>query len=526
MWSRPRIYYIIAILLSIPALLWNIQDGPFIGDESIRSLVALEMMIKGNYIVPSINGEFYFSKPPLYNWIIIVSNILFGGPGELSSRFPTIIFTLLFTYIVIYFHKDIYRIKYHNILVGLMLLTCGRIMFWDSFLALIDIFYSMLTYLMFVLVYKYGVKGKNYSFFLSAYGITAIGFLLKGYPSILFLMMTFVAYFFIYKNEWKRLLTMAHFLGILLFLTIVGSYFLAYDFYANAENTVGPLLDQATRRTILKYDFLEVVSHFFTYPFENVYHFLPWSLMIVLCFRKDFFAIIKEHSFVFYSFICLLANIWVYWLSPEVYPRYIIMLIPLSFTVFLYFYEKEKEQETWRVNILSKLFKIVIILLPIVVLSGFFVEEIQSIKYLDLKLLITTLFFVGVVFLYFKDQPNRPIILVISILILRIGFNAFVLPVRATEGRLAVCRNETIYIANKYTDKPLYILGKSKVHFINSYYLTQERNQINQRNYVLVNNAYYITDLKRYNIDTTKVIVLDSFNDAEHYQCRYIIEKK
>lgn len=47
----------LGIALSIPSFLWNLGSVAFIGDEAIRSLVAFEMKLSGNFIVPTLNGE-------------------------------------------------------------------------------------------------------------------------------------------------------------------------------------------------------------------------------------------------------------------------------------------------------------------------------------------------------------------------------------------------------------------------------------------------------------------------------------
>lgn len=172
--KKPAIYYFLAFVLAFPALLWNLQIVPFIGDEAIRAIVALEMTISHQWIVPTINGDFYFSKPPLYNWIIIFSNYFWGGPSEWASRTPTVLFTMIFCWLIYLFHRNQYKIVQHNWLVGLMFLTCGRILFWDSFLGLIDIFYSMLTYLMFMLMYAFGKSRRYTLFYFSAYTLSLI----------------------------------------------------------------------------------------------------------------------------------------------------------------------------------------------------------------------------------------------------------------------------------------------------------------------------------------------------------------
>jgi 4-amino-4-deoxy-L-arabinose transferase-like glycosyltransferase len=81
----------IALILCIPAFLLNLGQVAFIGDEGIRSLVALEMKLSDNYIVPTLNGEFYFNKPPLYNWMILGMSNLFGYFGEWPTRLTTIL---------------------------------------------------------------------------------------------------------------------------------------------------------------------------------------------------------------------------------------------------------------------------------------------------------------------------------------------------------------------------------------------------------------------------------------------------
>ncbi len=523
--KKPAIYYFLAFVLAFPALLWNLQIVPFIGDEAIRAIVALEMTISHQWIVPTINGDFYFSKPPLYNWIIIFSNYFWGGPSEWASRTPTVLFTMIFCWLIYLFHRNQYKIVQHNWLVGLMFLTCGRILFWDSFLGLIDIFYSMLTYLMFMLMYTFG-KARRYTlFYFSVYTISAIGFLLKGYPSIAFLGMSLLGYF-IFSKDWKKIFVPAHFISGIWGMLLIGSYFWAYDYYRDASDTVGPLLEQATRRTVLVHTPGEVLLHLISYPFENLYHFLPWSLMIVLCFRHDFIKSIRENDFIYYNFIILAANIWVYWISPEVYPRYILMLIPLSFSIFIFFYEKEKERATWRVHTLSYLLKGIILIVPFSILAGFFNPDITLINYYGWKLIILFLVMSIMSWIYFRDQPNRPIILVIVVLLLRIGFDAMVLPVRASKGDNPVCKKETLRVAEKYKNEDLFISGNSDLWYVNAFYLAQGRNKITSRKFTLEKGKFYVTDADRVNIDTSRYIIKDSFQDCEFFYCHYVITPK
>ena len=59
-WSW-KIWAGLAAILALPALLIHLPLNPFLEDEAIRATVALEMQYSGNYIVPTINGDFYYA---------------------------------------------------------------------------------------------------------------------------------------------------------------------------------------------------------------------------------------------------------------------------------------------------------------------------------------------------------------------------------------------------------------------------------------------------------------------------------
>ena len=60
-------------------------------DEARRALVSLEMMLSGDYITPTLNGELYLNKPPLYNWIMVAAMKLGGNYDPFWYRLPVIV---------------------------------------------------------------------------------------------------------------------------------------------------------------------------------------------------------------------------------------------------------------------------------------------------------------------------------------------------------------------------------------------------------------------------------------------------
>lgn len=332
---------------------------PFIDDEAIRALVALEMDLSGNYLVPTMLGEYYYNKPPLYNWLLLVFFKSFGSYSEFTSRFATVFFLLSFAVSVYYFFKKHFNQKI-GILSALALITCGRILFYDALLGLIDICFSWIIFLMFMLVFEASEEDKYGKLFFIAYPLAAIAFLLKGLPAIVFVGFTLIAVL-LWKRKIKLLFSWQHILGGLSFVLIVGIYYSLYNGHNSLQNVFTTLITESSKRTAVNYGIGNTVLHVFTFPFEMIYHFLPWSILSVFLFSKRSFQIIRKNSFAFFLVITTLANIWIYWLSVEVYPRYLLMFLPLIFGVL--FYTSELQKEHWGHRLLFYLFSF---LLPII----------------------------------------------------------------------------------------------------------------------------------------------------------------
>ena len=70
-------------------------------DEPRQAIMAREMLQRGDYIHPYLNGSPYLEKPPLHPWLIMVAARVTGKVNELSSRLPSAIaaaLLLLLTY--------------------------------------------------------------------------------------------------------------------------------------------------------------------------------------------------------------------------------------------------------------------------------------------------------------------------------------------------------------------------------------------------------------------------------------------
>ena len=469
----------------------------FIDDEAIRSLVALEMKLSGNYITPTLNGDFYYNKPPLFNWILLFFFSVLGTINEFTARTTTVFFLFVYAGTIYYYFRKHFKVK-TAFITALLFVTCGRVLFWDSMLALIDITFSWVTFLSFMVIYHQFEKRNWWSLFLISYILTAAGFLMKGLPSVVFQGFTLLAYF-VYKKEFKKLFSIQHILSGLLFLVIISFYYWSYAQYNSLESIYESLFTESSKRTALKFGIGKTILHLFTFPFEMTYHFLPWSLMIIYFFKKGIRKVILENSFISYCLLIFLVNIIVYWTSPQVFPRYLLMLAPLIFGVYVYLHEYHRQAKTVHFKIIEISFLVLCSLVALASFSPFFLAETQFIEYISVKTVFVSLGLLGLTYWYWKAKESRLLSVILFLIVFRIGFNWYILPARNADDFGNLCRITSIEAGKNFADAEMYVYKYTIMQPTNSFYLIWGGDKIIRRKlYNFDKDALYIIDPNRY----------------------------
>lgn len=476
-----RTIYLITLILLIPALLINLGLLAFIDDEGIRSLVALEMKLSGNYITPTLHGAYYYNKPPLYNWLLLLSFQLFGFFNEWSARIPTVLCLLGYGGTIFYFFRKHYstQVAFINALV---FITCGRILFWDSMLALIDTCFSWVIFSMLMVIYHEFERERYFRLFGLAYLLGALGFLLKGLPSVVFLGISLLVYF-VYRRRFKKLISWSHVAGMVLFGLLVGGYYLIYHQYNSLEYVFTTLVSESSKRTVVRFGIWETVLHLLSFPFEMIYHFLPWTVMAIYLMRKDVLKLITQDRFITFNALMFLVNILPYWSSPEVYPRYLLMLAPLIFSVYIYLHGFHRSENSWQYRSVMTLFMIICPIIAIAALAPLFLSSTAGLPWLYLRTLLPVIGLGICSYYFFRDKNQRLLWLILFLVILRIDFDQFVLPDRNRNDFGDEVRSSAIRIGQAHSDQPLFIYEHSETQPATSFYLTNARQGIIQRIY-------------------------------------------
>ena len=454
--ENPGKVFFFLILLAIPAFLINLGLLPLFADEPTRANVALEMILSNNFSVPTVGGEFYYNKPPFYNWILAEFYLLSGDFSEFTTRLPAIIPMFLFAINIYLWVNHLLKNKHIAALSGILFLVNGRMLIYDSMLGHIDIFYSWLTFNSFMLIFYFLEQKKWFLLFFSSYLITAITFLSKGMPSIVFQGFTLISVL-LYTKNFKKLLSWQHILSGIICLLIIGAYFLNYYQYnPNLEGYLSTIWDQSSRRTAAEFGFLTSLIHVISFPFEHAMHLFPASLLIVFCFHKEFIKGIRQNPFLTFVSIVFLANIWVYWLSPQTRPRYLLMLYPLLFIIWSHAYYSYRDILPKTQKVFNFILLGLAILVTLAIPSALFFGLDKYVPHLNIKIIFLTLSCALISLTIYRLKNTKIIAFIALLMMVRLAFSWFILPHRYENMNGNYFKQSAIEIGSIVKKEPLY----------------------------------------------------------------------
>ena len=474
--SIPNRYLIgFIVLLFFPAHLINLGVAAFNGDEAIRSLVAMEMDLSGNYIATTMHGAAYINKPPLFNWILLVFFKLFGWFGEYPARVATVFFLGLYGYAVFRFTKREFGFSFAFV-TAFMTMLSGRFLIYDSMLGLIDTTFSLTMFTLFMSIYYFGSRKQWLRLFLVTYMLMAAGFLLKGLPAIVFQGLSVFAGL-LFFGQWRRLFSLQHLWGMLTAAAILGLYLAAYSQHRSLDVLLPNLLNESVKRTGVVFGWWKTLLHLFQFPFDSIYHFLPFSLLIITWLNRNFWKQLRQNQFAYFSFVMLAVNLPIYWSSVQVYARYLLMFIPL-FNIFSYYLmvHFDQEKRSWRYKVFYGLMGTLASLLSLAYFAMPYIDQVNFLEHIWPLSIGFGISLAIIAFAYFVDAKRYMLWLILSLLVGRIAFDMIILPTRHHENNTSIARQDVYDLVEKYKDRTWYVYGDSYIREPASFYMTQKLN--------------------------------------------------
>ena len=316
------------MLLIAAGLLLNLGTRPLEFEEPRRALVALEMALRGNLLVPTTNGALYLNKPPVFNWLLLACMRLFGSTQEWVLRLPTVASMLLLA--LVFWRVARRHLERGTALTATaFLLTFPTLLFYGTLYAEIDVFYALLVLLQATAIFAFEHRERPVAMFVVSYLATAVGFLTKGMPSLAVQALT-LGVWLIHERRWRWLLSWAHLAGLAAFVLCVGAYFVAYARYADPTLYLARLLFDATDRTAGggARGVGRLALQLAAFPFQLLSLSAPWCVFVPGLLTGAARARIRSSPFLRFCIAFLGANVAPYWLSPGNRPRYMFMFLP------------------------------------------------------------------------------------------------------------------------------------------------------------------------------------------------------
>jgi len=214
------------LLLALIVTLFGIGNyGLYEPHEGHFAMVSQEMIWRGDWITPHLNGSPYLNKPPLLYWLIAISTSIFGTT-EFAARLPIALVGWLGIVIAWKWTREMWGINPSRIAALMLSVTLGWFIFTHQLL--IDVLLGTLLLSSNYFLWRSLYQPKSWFYWLGAYISLALCVLTKGLIGIIFPLAGCLTLVLI-RQDWKVIKRIRLYKGLLLVLAIVLPWFIAVE---------------------------------------------------------------------------------------------------------------------------------------------------------------------------------------------------------------------------------------------------------------------------------------------------------
>ena len=190
---------LLILILALAFMMFGIGNyGLYEPHESHFAMVAREMLLRGDWITPHLNGAPYLNKPPLLYWLIAIATTIFGNT-EFAARLPLALAGWLGIVIVWQWSRQLWGIEAGRIALLMLSVSLGWFIF--SHQLLIDVLLATLLIASNYFLWKFINKPQSWCYFFLFYSSVALGFLTKGLIGIFFIGCSYFGLAIIHRHQ-------------------------------------------------------------------------------------------------------------------------------------------------------------------------------------------------------------------------------------------------------------------------------------------------------------------------------------
>jgi 4-amino-4-deoxy-L-arabinose transferase-like glycosyltransferase len=273
------LFVVILLLLSLTLFFFQLGRRPLWDiDEGMHAATSKHMVLSGDWITPQFNGENFYDKPILYNWLAAISFLVFGFT-EFAARLPAATLGLGCVMVTYLLGRKMFGPTV-GFLSGVILATNGEYIILSRGVIhdIALVFFLTLALFFFYMGFKNERQRKTH--LLLFYASAGFAVLAKGPVGVL-LPALIIVFFLLVKGKLGFLREMEIGWGILIFLAIAAPWYVLISL--RNKDFVGYFFIQ---QNLLR--FLSPMAHhhrpFYYYFPVLLGGFSPWSCFLPLAF--------------------------------------------------------------------------------------------------------------------------------------------------------------------------------------------------------------------------------------------------
>jgi 4-amino-4-deoxy-L-arabinose transferase-like glycosyltransferase len=201
------------------------QYGLFEPHEGHFAGVAREMVLRGDWISPHLNGAPYLNKPPLLYWLIATSYSIFGI-NEFAARLPVALASWVGVVIAWLWCRELWGIVASRVVALLLSISIGWFIFAHQIL--IDELLATLLLAMMYCLWKFAQWPKATVWFLATYLCLGFAVLAKGVLALVFWGGACLALSLV-RRDWRTLWQLKPLQGLAVIVAMIVPWFIGVE---------------------------------------------------------------------------------------------------------------------------------------------------------------------------------------------------------------------------------------------------------------------------------------------------------
>lgn len=251
--------------------------------ECCYTLTAKEMLSADDWLSPRIYGDFWYDKPIMFYWELLLAYKIFGV-NEFASRFFPAVFATLGLFVTYFFGSKLYDKK---IGVAAAVILATSLEYWYLAHAVITDMTLLVMFSVTLISFFLGYRAGRPKFYLISFAAAGVAVLTKG-PIGFFLPGLIILIFLAWQGDLRHLQKLFRPKNLLLFVGIVALWYLPMTLIHGAdflENFLG--VHNFLRATVSEYPKTDV---WYYYLIICAVGFFPWSIAIIGVALKNLFS--------------------------------------------------------------------------------------------------------------------------------------------------------------------------------------------------------------------------------------------